>query len=41
MLACFEKQTGFTEERPSIPSAGESKKQLQNRIISTAKHETQ
>jgi hypothetical protein len=25
MLACFEEQTGFTEERPSIPGAGKSK----------------
>ncbi|WP_147243796.1 hypothetical protein [Pedobacter miscanthi] len=43
MLVCFEKQTDFTEVRPSILpifiGTGRIKKQLQNRTISTTKHE--
>ncbi|RBQ03521.1 hypothetical protein DRW42_21165 [Pedobacter miscanthi] len=37
MVACFAPQTGLTEGRPSIPGAGKSKKQLQNKTIGIAK----
>ncbi|ARS39237.1 hypothetical protein CA265_05940 [Sphingobacteriaceae bacterium GW460-11-11-14-LB5] len=41
MLACLKEQTDIAEERPSIPSAGKSKKQLHNRTSGTTKPKTQ
>ncbi|MGN7989064.1 hypothetical protein ACTJKC_17085 [Pedobacter sp. 22226] len=41
MQTCFKQQPGFTEERPSIPSAWKSKKQLQNGTIGIIKPKTQ